>query len=70
MHSLKPGERREVRAKLNTQINRSSWNIGAMMMEIAATNAMKVIGPWLSATTESHSVALFFMPLRLMVMTG
>ncbi len=33
---------------------------GAMMMDIAATSAIKVIGPWLNANTESHSVALFF----------
>ena len=36
-----------------------------MIIETAATNAMKVIGPWLRASTESQSVALFFRPLRL-----
>lgn len=40
------------------------------MMEIAATKAMNVIGPRLSATTESQRVALFFKPCRLMLITG
>jgi hypothetical protein len=44
--------------------------IGPMIMAIAATMAMNVIGPRLKARTESQSVALFFRPLRLMLMTG
>ncbi|MNE67820.1 hypothetical protein D3C80_1634500 [compost metagenome] len=60
----------DVSAKLSTQISNSSWNTGAMMMEMAATRAMKVIGPSLRATTESQRVALFFRPLRLMLITG
>ena len=41
-----------------------------MIIAIAATMAIKVIGPRLRASTESQSVALFFRPLRLMLMTG
>ncbi|MOA67515.1 hypothetical protein D3C78_1947420 [compost metagenome] len=70
MHSLNAGERRAVRAKPRTQMSNSSWKAGAMMIEMAATMAMKVIGPWLNASTESHNVALFLSPCRLMLITG
>src|SRR5476651_819500 len=70
MHTLNAGERLPFIAKLNTQINSSNWKTGAMMMEMAATSAMNVIGPWASATTESHNVALLFRPCRLMLITG
>jgi hypothetical protein len=70
MHNRNAGERLPARAKLKTHISSSNWNTGAMMMEMAATNAINVIGPRLSATTESHSVALLFRPCRLILITG
>ncbi|MNT19119.1 hypothetical protein D3C72_1543600 [compost metagenome] len=70
MHRLKAGERWPARAKPSTQINNSSWNIGAMIIEIAATRAMKVIGPLARARTESQSVALLEKPCRLILITG
>ncbi|MNC74104.1 hypothetical protein D3C75_1254000 [compost metagenome] len=70
MHTLKPGERRPARANPSTQSSSNSWNIGAMMMDIAATRAIKVIGPLARARTESHSVALLEKPFRLMLITG
>ncbi|MNH42317.1 hypothetical protein D3C79_1039910 [compost metagenome] len=70
MQNLKPGARRELRAKLRTQISNNNWKIGAMIMATAATRAINVMGPRLSANTESHRVALFFRPFRLMLMTG
>lgn len=41
-----------------------------MMIATAVTRAMKVIGPWLSATMESHNVALLLRPWRRMLMIG
>ncbi|MNN81260.1 hypothetical protein D3C81_1980680 [compost metagenome] len=70
MHILKPGERWPARANPNTQSSNNSWNIGAMMIEIAATKAIKVIGPVARACTESHSVALLAKPCSLMLITG
>ncbi|MNH13594.1 hypothetical protein D3C79_731720 [compost metagenome] len=70
MHRLKPGARPPARAKPSTQINSSSWNTGAMMIEMAATRAIKVMGPVARARTESHRVALLCKPLRLMLMIG
>ncbi|MOA04089.1 hypothetical protein D3C78_1236230 [compost metagenome] len=70
MQNLKPGERCPASAKPSTQISSNNWKIGAMIMAIAATMAMKVIGPRLRASTESQRVALCFEPLRLMLITG